>query len=273
MSARIAARFAALEAENRAGLIAYVMASDPDAETALAILKALPAAGADLIEVGFPFSDPMAEGPAIQKASERALKAGGSLRATLALIARFRETDATTPIILMGYANPVEQMGAAAFAEAARAAGADGAIIVDLPPEEDVHIRQALGGHGLSLIRLATPTTDDARLPVVLEGVTGFLYHVSVTGVTGDRAIGVDAAGAAVARLKRATTLPVAVGFGVRDTAAAAAMARVADAVVVGSAFVDAIAQAAGTGQPVVPAVTAKVQELSTAVRGARKLG
>ncbi len=270
MSARISIRFAALKAEGRAGLIAYVMAHDPDGDTALDILKALPAAGADLIELGFPFSDPMAEGPSIQKASERALKAGGSLKKTLELVRRFREGDAATPVILMGYANPVEQMGAAAFAAAAKSAGADGAIIVDLPPEEDIDVRKALGGQGLSLIRLATPTTDDARLPTVLEGVTGFLYYVSVTGVTGGKAIGVAAAETAVARLKRATDLPVAVGFGVRDVAAASAMARVADAVVVGSAFVDVIAKAAAAGEPVAAAVAAKVKELSGAVRGAR---
>lgn len=270
MSARISARFASLKAEARAGLIAYVMAHDPDEASSLEILKALPAAGADLIEVGFPFSDPMAEGPSIQKASERTLKAGGSLRRTLALVAKFRADDADTPVILMGYANPVEQMGAVAFAEAAKRAGADGAIIVDLPPEEDIDVRTALGSQGLSLIRLATPTTDDARLPVVLEGVTGFLYYVSVTGVTGDRAIGVQAAEAAVRRLKRSTDLPVAVGFGVRDAGAASAMARVADAVVVGSAFVDVIAQATASGAPVAPAVAAKVKELSEAVRGAR---
>lgn len=270
MTARIAARFAHLKSEQRAGLIAYVMAFDPDGDTSLDILKALPGAGADLIEVGFPFSDPMAEGPSIQKASERALKAGGSLRGVMDLVSRFRETDQTTPIILMGYANPVEQMGAGAFAHQAKRAGADGAILVDIPPEEDAEIRAALAAQDLSLIRLATPTTDDKRLPVVLEGVTGFLYYVSVTGVTGGQAIGVDAAASAVARLKRATDLPVAVGFGVRDGAQAAAMAQVADAVVVGSAFVDVIAQA-GADAPA--AVAAKVRELSAAVRGARKLG
>jgi tryptophan synthase alpha chain len=268
---RIATRFAALKSERRAGLIAYVMAHDPDGETSLEIIKALPAAGADIIEVGFPFSDPMAEGPSIQKAAERGLKAGGSLEGTMALVARFREADQTTPVILMGYANPVEQMGAAAFAERAKQAGADGAILVDLPPEEDHDIRTALGGQGLSLIRLATPTTDEKRLPVVLEGVTGFLYYVSVTGVTGAQAIGVEAARAAVERLKRSTDLPIAVGFGVRDVQAASAIARVADAVVVGSAFVDVIAKAASDGQPVGAAVTAKVQELARAVRSARE--
>ncbi|MDZ4775896.1 MAG: tryptophan synthase subunit alpha [Alphaproteobacteria bacterium] len=271
MTARIDQRFAALKAEGRAGLVAYVMAHDPDLETSLEIIKALPAAGADVIEVGFPFSDPMAEGPSIQKAAERGLKAGGTLHGVLDLVARFRETDQTTPVILMGYANPVEQMGAEAFAQRAKAAGADGAILVDLPPEEDIDIRTALGGQGLSLIRLATPTTDAARLPVVLEGVTGFLYYVSVTGVTGAQAVGVDAARAAVERLKRSTDLPIAVGFGVRDAQSASAIARVADAVVVGSAFVDVIAKAAADGSPVVQAVSAKVQELARAVRTARE--
>ncbi len=271
MTARIDQRFAALKAEGRAGLVAYVMAHDPDLETSLEIIKALPAAGADVIEVGFPFSDPMAEGPSIQKAAERGLKAGGTLHGVLDLVARFRETDQTTPVILMGYANPVEQMGAEAFAQRAKAAGADGAILVDLPPEEDIDIRTALGGQGLSLIRLATPTTDAARLPVVLEGVTGFLYYVSVTGVTGAQAIGVDAARVAVERLKRSTDLPIAVGFGVRDAQSASAIARVADAVVVGSAFVDVIAKAAADGSPVVQAVSAKVQELARAVRTARE--
>lgn len=271
MTARIDQRFAALKAEGRAGLVAYVMAFDPDLETSLEIIKALPAAGADVIEVGFPFSDPMAEGPSIQKAAERGLKAGGSLRGTLDLVARFRETDQTTPVILMGYANPVEQMGAADFAARAKAVGADGAILVDLPPEEDVDVRSALGDQGLSLIRLATPTTDAARLPVVLEGVTGFLYYVSVTGVTGAQAIGVDAARAAVERLKRSTDLPIAVGFGVRDAQSASAIARVADAVVVGSAFVDIVAKAAADGTPVAQAVSAKVNELARAVRSARE--
>jgi len=271
LTARIDQRFAALKAEGRAGLVAYVMAHDPDLETSLEIIKALPAAGADVIEVGFPFSDPMAEGPSIQKAAERGLKAGGTLHGVLDLVARFRETDQTTPVILMGYANPVEQMGAEAFAQRAKAAGADGAILVDLPPEEDIDIRTALGGQGLSLIRLATPTTDAARLPVVLEGVTGFLYYVSVTGVTGAQAVGVDAARAAVERLKRSTDLPIAVGFGVRDAQSASAIARVADAVVVGSAFVDVIAKAAADGSPVVQAVSAKVQELARAVRTARE--
>lgn len=273
MSARISKRFAELRAQKRAGLIAYVMAFDPDRATSLEVLKALPAAGADLIEIGFPFTDPMADGPSIQKANVRALKAGASLRGALELVKAFRENDQTTPIVLMGYANPVERMGAESFASEAKKAGVDGAIVVDIPPEEDADLRAALASQGLSLIRLATPTTNDQRLPAVLEGVTGFLYYVSVTGVTGARAIGVEDAATAVARLKRATDLPVAVGFGVREPAQAAAMAKVADAVVVGSAFVDVCASAAAAGQPVVDAVAAKVRELSAAVQSARKQG
>lgn len=272
MTTRIASRFAALRAEGRAGLVAYVMAHDPDAATSLEILKALPAAGADLIEVGFPFTDPMADGPSIQKAALRALKAGGSLKGTLDLVRAFRDSDAETPVIVMGYLNPVEHMGAAAFAMGAAAAGVDGVILVDLPPEEDAEVRDALGSQGISLIRLATPTTDAARLPVVLKGVTGFLYYVSVTGVTGALAIGVEAAADAVARIKRSTDLPVAVGFGVREPEAAAAIARVADAVVVGSAFVDAVAGAEGR-EHVVACVTDKVASLAAAVRSARVEG
>ncbi len=173
---------------NRAALIAYIMASDPDHETCLEILRALPAAGADIIELGFPFTDPMADGPSIQKAALRALKAGGSLKQTLDLAARFRETDADTPLILMGYANPIESIGYETFARGMHEAGADGAIVVDLPPEEDAPLRAAFAPHGLSIIRLATPTTDDKRLTMVLGGASGFLYYVSVAGVTGAQA-------------------------------------------------------------------------------------
>jgi tryptophan synthase alpha chain len=271
-TARIAARFAALKAEGRAGLVAYVMASDPDWDTSLAIMKALPAAGADIIELGFPFTDPMADGPSVQKAGERALKAGGSLRKTLALAAEFRKGDQETPIILMGYSNPVEAMGHAGFAAAAAIAGADGAIVVDAPPEEDAPLRAALAKEGLSLIRFATPTTDESRLHTILEGVSGFLYYVSLTGVTGAKTIVSDVAGAAVARIKKATELPVAVGFGVRTPEDAAAIARVADAVVVGSAFVDAVRDSLEAGKPqeAPGAVAARVKMLSSAVRAAR---
>lgn len=272
MSKRLTARFAKLKAEGRAGLVAYIMAADPDLETSYAILKAVAAAGADVIELGFPFSDPMADGPAIQKAAERSLKAGGSLRNTLAMVKRFRAEDPDTPLVLMGYANPVEQMGHARFAEQAEASGADGVIVVDLPPEEDRELRQALKSVDISLIRLAAPTTDDRRLPRILEGVSGFLYYVSVTGVTGAQAPAAQNARQAVERLKRATDLPVAVGFGVREPAAAAELAQVADAVVVGSAFVDLVAKAVESGAPSdAPRLVAeKVRSLADAIRGAR---
>ena len=234
MSTRLSTRFASLRAQKRAALVAYIMASDPDHATCLEILKGLPAAGADVIELGFPFTDPMADGPAIQRAGLRALKAGGSLRKTLELVARFREHDQDTPLVLMGYTNPIETMGAQKFADELRKASGDGAIIVDLPPEEDAPLRAAFGGD-LSLIRLATPTTDDARLPTVLEGVSGFIYYVAVAGVTGaNSATSLDVK-AAVERLKRATRLPIVVGFGVRTPEAARAIALSADGVAVGT--------------------------------------
>ncbi|MES1198843.1 MAG: tryptophan synthase subunit alpha [Pseudomonadota bacterium] len=268
MSARLDQRFAALKREGRAGLVAYIMANDPDLETSFEILRALPGAGADVIELGFPFSDPMADGPSIQKAAQRALKSGGSLKHTLDLVARFRKDDSATPIILMGYANPVEQFGHTRFAEEAAKAGVDGVIVVDIPPEEDAELRSALAPAQISLIRLATPTTDDKRLPTVLDGVSGFLYYVSVAGVTGAKSAVTDQVRAAVARLKRATTLPIAVGFGVREPEAARAIAQAADAVVVGSAFVDEIAAGAVNEAP--SRVLRKVRQLSEAVRQAR---
>lgn len=270
MSNRLASRFASLKREGRAGLVAYVMASDPDHETCFEILRGLPAAGADVIELGFPFSDPMADGPSIQKAALRALKAGGSLKRTLELAWRFRETNAETPLILMGYANPIESMGYDAFAKAMAASGADGAIIVDLPPEEDAPLRAAFTSNGLSIIRLATPTTDDNRLTKVLEGASGFLYYVSVAGVTGANAATSAQVRAAVERLKRSTDLPIAVGFGVREPEAARAIAVNADAVVVGSAIVDEIT--AGPAPQAVERVLRKVAQLSEAVRSAREL-
>lgn len=270
---RLAARFAALKAENRAGLIAYVMGGDPDWETSLAVVKALIAAGADVIELGFPFTDPMADGPAIQAAAQRALKAGTTLQSVLRLLAEVRRTDAETPIILMGYLNPVEQLGAAAFAFSAKEAGADGAILVDLPPEEDAEIRTAMAAKDLALIRFATPTTDDARLATVLEAASGFIYYVSVAGVTGQKLAPEQASRAAAQRLKAATDLPVAVGFGVRDAASAAAIAQSADAVVVGTALVEIVhqqAEAGQTGQILAQAVGAKARDLILAVRSAR---
>jgi tryptophan synthase alpha chain len=246
------------------------MASDPDYAACAEILRGLPAAGADVIELGFPFTDPMADGLSVQRAAQRALKAGGSLKQTLALVKDFRAHDKDTPLILMGYANPIEQMGAAAFADAMHDAGADGAIVVDLPPEEDGRLRAAFAARDLAVIRLATPTTDDNRLTKVLEGASGFLYYVSVAGVTGANAATADAVAAAVTRLKRATALPVAVGFGVRAPEAAAAIARHADAVVVGSAFVDEIS--AGEPRAAAERVLRKVAELSEAVRRARQV-
>lgn len=269
MSQRITSRFESLKRENRAGLIAYVMANDPDFETSLDILRGLPASGADLIEIGFPFTDPMADGPSIQKAAQRALQAGGSLRKTLELVRRFREHDQSTPLILMGYANPIEQMGYDAFAQQMASVGADGAIVVDLPPEEDAVLRAPFARRDLAVIRLATPTTDDNRLTKVLEGAGGFLYYVSVAGVTGAHAAAADAVRSAVVRLKRATPLPVAVGFGVREPDAARAIALNADAVVVGSAFVDEIT--AGAKAQAAERVLRKVKLLSDAVRSARE--
>jgi tryptophan synthase alpha chain len=270
MSTRLASRFAALKREGRAGLVAYVMASDPDHETCFEILRGLPSAGADVIELGFPFTDPMADGPSIQKAALRALKAGGSLKQTLELARRFRETDTDTPLILMGYANPIETMGYEVFANAMAASGADGVIIVDLPPEEDAPLRATFDANGLSIIRLATPTTDDNRLTKVLAGASGFLYYVSVAGVPGANAAASADVRSAVERLKRATSLPIAVGFGVREPEAARAIAVNADAVVVGSAFVDEIA--AGPAPQAVERVLRKVAQLSEAVRSAREL-
>jgi len=270
MTSRLDRRFFDLKRDGRSALVAYVMASDPDHETCFEILKGLPGAGADVIELGFPFSDPMADGPSVQKAALRALKAGGSLKQSLDLVRRFRETDADTPLVLMGYANPIEQMGYAAFAAAMKSSGADGAIIVDLPPEEDSPLRAAFDAHGLSIIRLATPTTDGSRLTKVLEGASGFLYYVSVAGVTGANQAASDSIRTAVERLKRATTLPIAVGFGVREPEAARAIAKTADAVVVGSAIVDEIV--AGEPAQAVERVLRKVRLLSEAVRSARAM-
>jgi tryptophan synthase alpha chain len=273
MSKRIDARFARLRAEKRAALVVYVMGFDPDRETSFEILRALPKAGADVIELGFAFSDPMADGVSIQRAAERALHAGASLKGTLDLVRRFRAEDQETPVILMGYANPVEQMTYPVFANGMSDAGADGAIVVDLPPEEDFPLREAFSRHELSLIRLATPTTDDRRLPTVLDGVSGFLYYVSLTGVTGTKAVSADAAKAAVTRLKKSTDLPVAVGFGVRTPEAAASIARVADAVVIGSHFVDEVRACVEAGRlaDAPGRVAASVAAMSKAVRGARE--
>jgi tryptophan synthase alpha chain len=270
MSNRIAARFAALKAEGRAAFIAYVMAGDPDAKTALEILKGLPAAGADLIELGFPFSDPMAEGVPIQRAAQRAIKAGMTLTGALDLVRAFRKGDQTTPIILMGYLNNIESYRFDRFAEDAASAGADGLIVVDCPPEEADPLVDALDAEGLSLIRLATPTTDDERLKIVARRTSGFVYYVSVAGVTGTKEADASAVAPAVARVRAATGLPVAVGFGIKTPERAAAIARIADAAVVGSALVDEIAAAAAAGEDPTPRVLSAVRALAQGVREAR---
>ena len=269
-TARINARFAALKAEGRAGFIPYVMTGDPSRDEALEILRGLPAAGADLIELGLAFSDPMAEGPPIQRAALRGLAAGMTLRGTLDLVADFRKGDDATPVILMGYLNPVESYGYEAFARDAAEAGVDGLIVVDCPPEEAGPMAAALDAQGVSLIRLATPTSDDERLQVIARGTSGFVYYVSVAGVTGVKeAVAADVA-PAVERVRKATGLPVAVGFGVRTPERAAEIARVADAVVAGSVFVDEVAAALAANEPAVPRVLAKVKALADAVKTAR---
>ncbi|OYX17990.1 MAG: tryptophan synthase subunit alpha [Brevundimonas diminuta] len=269
-TARIDARFAKLKAEGRAGFVPYVMTGDPSRDEALEILKGLPAAGADLIELGLAFSDPMAEGPPIQRAALRGLKAGMTLRGTLDLVADFRKRDQDTPLILMGYLNPVESYGYEVFARDAAEAGVDGIIVVDCPPEEAAPLLAALKAADLSLIRLATPTSDDERLKVIAEGTSGFVYYVSVAGVTGVKeAVAVDVA-PAVERVRRAANLPVAVGFGVKTPERAAEIARVADAVVAGSVFVDEVAAALEANEPAVPRVLAKVKALADAVKTAR---
>lgn len=269
--ARIDARFAALKAEGRAAFVAYVMAGDPDAATALAIVKGLPAAGADIIELGFPFSDPMAEGPPIQRAAQRALSGGMTLKGTLDLARAFRLGDLDTPIIMMGYTNPLVTWGYEAFARDAAAAGIDGIIVVDLPPEEADPLADALDANQLSLIRLATPTTDDKRLPVVINRTSGFVYYVSVAGVTGVKEADAATVAPHVERVRKASGLPVAVGFGIKTAERAAAIARVADAVVVGSALVDEVAEAVELNEDVTARVLSKVNSLAKAVRLARR--
>jgi tryptophan synthase alpha chain len=272
---RIDARFAALKREGRAGLVTFVMAGDPDPDTSAAILKALPQAGADVIEMGMPFTDPMADGPAIQAAGLRALRAGQNLAKTLELVRNFRSSDIATPVVLMGYYNPIYIYGVARFLADAKAAGIDGLIVVDLPPEEDTELCLPALRAGLNFIRLATPTTDDKRLPAVLANTSGFVYYVSITGITGAAAPDAGLVVQAVRRIKRHTDLPVAVGFGVRDAASAAAIAQGAEAVVVGSALVEKVRlslDAAGKATPAtVAAVTALVAELAAGVRNARQ--
>ncbi|MEO0398371.1 MAG: tryptophan synthase subunit alpha [Pseudomonadota bacterium] len=289
---RINGVFEKLRAEGRAAFIPFIMAGDPDGETSLEVLNALPAAGADIIELGVAFSDPMADGPSIQAAGRRALKAGQTLAKTLAMAKSFRKGNNETPLVLMGYLNPIEQYGLERFAADAAAAGVDGLIVVDAPPEEDAALRAAANGTGLDVIRLATPTSDENRLSTIIEGASGFLYYVSVAGVTGAGSAASDAVAAAVARVKTRTGIPVGVGFGIKTPEQAAETARCADAVVVGSALVDRLAsgspekradglEAAGDATDIsrkatisrkerVAAVIEYAQTLAAAVRGAR---
>ena len=274
MAARIDATFARCRAEGRAALVTYVMAGDPDPETSLKVLEALPASGADIVEFGLPFTDPMADGPAIQAAGLRALKGGQGVAKTLDLVRRFRAGNADTPVILMGYFNPIHTYGVERFLDAASAAGIDGLIVVDLPPEEDDELCLPALAKGLAFIRLATPTTDERRLPAVLENTAGFVYYVSINGITGTATPDFGAVGTAVERIRRHTALPVVVGFGVKTGAHAAAIAKGADGVVVGSALVDALHRTLdGEGRATggsVEAVSVLVRELADGVRSAR---
>ncbi|TWC00997.1 tryptophan synthase alpha chain [Bradyrhizobium macuxiense] len=275
MSTRIDARFAELKQQGRSAFVTFVMAGDPDPKTSLDILKALPKAGADVIEIGMPFTDPMADGPSIQAAGLRALKGGMTLRKTLAMVRDFRKEDNATPIVLMGYYNPIYIYGVDSFLADAKTAGVDGLIIVDLPPEEDTELCIPAIKAGLNFIRLATPTTDDKRLPAVLANTSGFVYYVAVTGITGSAAADSKVVGAAVARIKRHTALPVCVGFGIRTPEAARAIAENADGSVVGTALVDVLKGSLdvdGRATPkTVSAVADLVSALAQGVRGAKQ--
>lgn len=276
MTTRIDRRFADLARESRAGLVTFLMAGDPDYDSSLAILSALPKAGADVLEIGMPFTDPMADGPAIQAAGLRALKGGQTLKKTLQLVRAFRKSDADTPIVLMGYFNPIYIYGVDRFLTDAIAAGVDGLIVVDLPPEEDSELCIPALKAGLNFIRLATPTTDDKRLPAVLANTSGFVYYVSITGITGSATPNAVRVSDAVARIKRHTKLPVAVGFGVKTAQNAREIAQGADAVVVGSALIDRLRDSLDKeGKPTagtVTAVTALVSELADGVRSVRRV-
>ena len=271
-SGRIRARFAQIASEGRGGLVTFLTAGDPDRDISYQILQGLPAAGADMIELGMPFTDPMADGPAIQAASQRALKRGIKLREILDMVAAFRAGQADTPVILMGYYNPIYNYGVERFLADAKSAGVDGLIVVDLPPEEDEELCLPALAAGLNFIRLATPTTDDERLPTVLANTSGFVYYVSIMGITGTRSAAGDEVGQAVERLKRHTDLPIAVGFGIRTPEQAAEIATVADAAVVGSALVDHVKanlDSEGRAMPaLVEAVLGSVSELAKGVRG-----
>src|SRR5690606_15355941 len=266
---RLQQRFAQLKNENRAALVTFLTAGDPDYDTAAAILNGLPAAGADIIELGMPFTDPMADGPAIQLSSLRALAQGQNVAKTLKMIGAFRTKDNETPIVLMGYFNPIHKYGVAQFVADAAKAGVDGLIVVDLPAEHDRDLCDPAQAAGIDFIRLTTPTSDDARLPVVLEGSSGFVYYVSVAGVTGAGSASMDQVDEAVARLRRHTDLPLCIGFGIRTPEHAAEVARRAEGVVVGSALVDRIAKAA-TPQQAVSDVLGLCRELADGVHGAR---
>jgi tryptophan synthase alpha chain len=276
MTTRMEKRFASCKAEGRAALVTFLMAGDPDPKTSLDLIKALPQAGADVIEIGMPFTDPMADGPSIQAAGLRALSAGMSLAKTLDLVRAFRTTDTDTPIVLMGYFNPIYVRGVEKFLGEAKEAGVDGLIVVDLPPEEDDELCLPALAAGLHFIRLATPTTDDKRLPKVLTNTSGFLYYVSITGITGAATPDYSKVAQAVHRIKAQTQLPVAVGFGVKNAQTAASLAAHADGVVVGSALIDALknsldAQNRATGTTLT-AVTSLVSDIAHGVRSARKV-
>src|ERR1700722_11434368 len=272
---RIEKRFAALKGEGRAGLVAYLVAGDPDFATSTRLFEGVAAAGADLIEIVMPFSDPMADGPSIQAAGLRALQAGMTLRKTLALVRHLRARDLDTPYVLMGYYNPIYRYGAEVFAKDAAAAGVDGLIIVDLPPEEEAELADPARRAGLDLVRLATPTSDAARLPKIVERASGFIYYVAIAGITGTRSADSGAVRDAVARLRKFTQLPIAVGFGIKTPEQAAEVARAADAAAVGSALVDRLAQNLDpAGKPkagLVDAVLSDIAALAQGIRGARK--
>ncbi|MCQ2048673.1 tryptophan synthase subunit alpha [Stutzerimonas stutzeri] len=269
VNSRLQSRFAQLKQENRAALVTFVTAGDPDYATSLAILKGLPDAGADVIELGMPFTDPMADGPAIQLANIRALAAKQNLSKTLQMVREFRETNSSTPLVLMGYYNPIFAYGVERFVSDAKEAGVDGLIVVDLPPEHNDELCDPAQSAGIDFIRLTTPTTDDQRLPVVLNGSSGFVYYVSVAGVTGAGSATLEHVEEAVARLKRHTDLPVCVGFGIRTPEQAAAIARLTEGVVVGSALIDQIA-GAKSPEDAVEGVLGLCRQISAGVRGAR---
>ena len=270
---RLGPRFDELRSNGRSAFVPFITAGDPDTETSFEILRKLPEAGADVIELGMPFSDPMADGPAIQASSTRALGAGMSVKATLKMVSQFRKENSKTPIVLMGYYNPIHAYGVPGFISDAKAAGVDGLIIVDFGPEEDEALRRSANRSGIDIVRLATPTTDDARLPTVLHGAGGYLYYVSVAGVTGTKAVPEEDVRAAIKRIKKSTDLPCAVGFGIRTPEQAEAIAKIADAAIVGSAIVSLIGEADRAGVPRQKIVSQTIdfcRDLADAVHNAR---